>query len=91
LDDAKRIVIRPNESVDTKTFTDREINHPYTSAIIPESEETKLPIDLDISPEVVQYRYRKNGEIECVQPNRKHHFDSTKSDSLLATTIYGRP
>ena len=47
---AYRIIITRNESVNIKTFTDREINHQDTSANIHESEESKLPKYLDISP-----------------------------------------
>lgn len=60
---AERIILKPNESVDITTFTDKEINYPDTSAIIHESEESKLPEYLDITPGVVQYKYGKNSEI----------------------------
>ena len=61
--EASKIILGPNESKDFHGFTDREIDHQTTSAILHESEESSLPSYIDITPSVITYDNSKNAEV----------------------------
>ena len=61
--EASKIVLGPNESKDIHGYTDREIDHQPTSAILQESEESSLPSYIDIAPSVINYDNTKNAEV----------------------------
>ena len=45
-----KIILGPNESHHIRGFSDREIDHKVTSAIIQECEDSSLPSYIDITP-----------------------------------------
>lgn len=57
------VIIEPNASVNIKAYTDRELDHQPTCALIQESEECLVNSLIDITPSVIQYVYKHNGEI----------------------------
>ena len=61
--EAGRIVLGPDESKNNCGYTDREIDHQATCAILQESHEPSLPSSVDITPAVIQYEYKKNKEV----------------------------
>ena len=61
--EASKIILGLNESKDFHGFTDREIFHQITSAILHESEESSLPSYIDITPSVITYDNSKNAEV----------------------------
>ena len=61
--ETSRIRIGPNEKRDVIGYTDREIDHSPTCAILQETKESNLPDYVDITPVVVQYDYKKNREV----------------------------
>lgn len=57
------ITIGPNESKDIYGYTDKEINHYQTCALLQETEESSLPNFLDITPTVIHYQNRKKSSV----------------------------
>ena len=62
--DRRHIILGPNESIDVTGYVDKEMNFYDTNAILQESEESNLPSFVDITPSVINYSYKKNGEIK---------------------------
>ena len=58
-----QIIIGPNQSIDVRGYTDKEMNYCDTNAMLQESEESSLPNIVDVTPSVINYRYRNNGEV----------------------------
>lgn len=58
-----KVTIHPNQSIDIKGYTDKELNYHPTCAILQETEDSQLPEFIEISPSVTQFVYQKNGEI----------------------------
>ena len=61
--EVSKIVLGPNESKDIRGYTDREIDHQPTSAILHESEESSLPSYIDITPSVITYDKTKKADV----------------------------
>lgn len=61
--EASKIVFGPNESKDIYGYTDREIDHQPTLAILQESEESSLPSYIDIVPSVINHGSTKYAEV----------------------------
>ena len=59
-----RITIGPNQSVNIKGYLDKELEYNSTCAIIQECQDSSLPDFIDITPTVIQYRYKANGEVD---------------------------
>ena len=51
----EKIVLHPNETLNIKGYTDKIIDHPSTTAIVHESEESHLPSHIEVTPAVVQH------------------------------------
>jgi len=60
----EKISLKPNQSLDLIGFTDQEVHHPKTTAIIQESTASHLPSFVDVTPAVIQYDYKNNNEIK---------------------------
>ena len=58
-----RIIIGPNQSVNVKGYIDKELEYIPTCAIIQECQDSSLPDFIDITPTVIQYSYKANGEV----------------------------
>ena len=58
-----RITIGPNQSVNVKGYLDKELEYISTCAIIQECQDSSLPDFVDITPTVIQYSYKANGEV----------------------------
>ena len=61
--EASKIVLGQNERKDIHGYTDREMNHQPTSAILQESEDSSLPSYIDIAPSVINDDNTKNAEV----------------------------
>lgn len=58
-----RVIIGPNDSVNLRGYTDKEIDHQPTTAMIHECEDSALPDFIDLTPTVLHYTYKKMGEV----------------------------
>ena len=61
--ETKRLTIGPNQSINIKGYLDKEMEFNHTCAIIQECEDSTLPDFIDVTPTVIQYQHRNNGEI----------------------------
>ena len=59
----EKILLKPNQSVTIKGCTDRELNHPTTTAIIQESPESGIPKYIDVTPAVIRFENCKRNEV----------------------------
>ncbi|KAL4226329.1 hypothetical protein ACF0H5_014312 [Mactra antiquata] len=59
----EKIILKPNESINIPVYTDKEVNYQDTTALIHETQESKLPFFIDITPGIINYKYRNNDEI----------------------------
>ena len=50
----RKITIHPNESVQVTGYVDRELEHPDTTAMLQETDESVLSPWIDIEPTVIQ-------------------------------------
>jgi transposase InsO family protein len=66
---SQKITIFPNHSVEISGYTDKELDHVATTALIQESTESNLPSFVDITPAVIHYEYRKGGEVKISLSN----------------------
>ena len=57
------IILGPNETINVKGYTYKEIDHATTCAMLQETEESNIPTYIDITPTVIQYDNRKNTEV----------------------------
>ena len=57
------IILGPNETINIKGYTDKEIDHQHTNAMLQETEESNIPSYIDVTPTVIQYNNRKNTEM----------------------------
>lgn len=69
----QKIILKPNETLEVKGYTDKEIDYPSTSAILQETPLSTISSNIDINPAVVQYCYRKNGEMKINMSNLTTH------------------
>ena len=65
----ERIILKPNDVIEVKGYADRELNFPCSTAIIQESDESQISSDVDIENAVIQYNYKRNGEIRVCLSN----------------------
>ena len=59
----EKIIIRPNDAVTIKGYTDKEMEYHPTAAIIHETEESNLPKYIDITPAIIHYENGKQKEV----------------------------
>ncbi|XP_041355287.1 uncharacterized protein LOC121372918 [Gigantopelta aegis] len=67
-DEEKNISVAPNSTVCLYGYLDRKITYHDTSAVVHPCNKTSVP-DLEITPTIVQYRYRENQGIEIQLSN----------------------
>lgn len=58
-----KLTIGPNQSINMKGYLDKQMEFHSTCAIIQECEDSTLPDFIDVTPTVIQYEHRNNGEI----------------------------
>ena len=57
------IILGPNETINVVGYTDKEVNHEQTCAMIHETEESNLPSYIDITPTMIIYNNKRNSEV----------------------------
>ena len=58
-----KLTIGSNQSISMKGYLDKQTEFNSTCAIIQECEDSTLPDYIDVTPTVLQYEYRNNGEL----------------------------
>lgn len=61
---AEKIILHPNESIDIPGIVDKELDYPTTTAILQETSDSNIPDFIDVTPAVIQYKYRRNDELK---------------------------
>ena len=61
--ESANVILGPNQSINVRGYTDRELNYPATNVILQESEASNLPDSVDITPTVVNYNCKAHEEI----------------------------
>ena len=64
-----RVTIGPNQSVNVKGYLDKELEFNSTCAIIQECQDSSLPDFIDITPTVINYNFKSNGEVDVCCSN----------------------
>lgn len=78
-----RIILGPNENKNISGYTDREIDHQPTCAILQESSESALPSFVDITPTVLQYEHKKNKAVIVNVTNLTTHSVAITPKSII--------
>ena len=86
------IILGPNETINILGYTDKEIDHHQTCAILQETEESNIPAYIDVTPTVIQYNNKRNTEVSVnsIQPDYQHSSNLTKSNYMRASTSQDR-
>ncbi|OOY33727.1 hypothetical protein BOV88_13740 [Solemya velum gill symbiont] len=58
------VLIRPNSSLTIKGYTTHELDYHPTCAIVESTKDSVIPDDIDVTPTLVNYRFRGNGVID---------------------------
>lgn len=61
--ETSKVIIGPNQSVTMKGYVDKKLEYSPTCAIIQECQDSSMPDFIDVTPTVINYNYKKNGEI----------------------------
>ncbi|XP_053372981.1 uncharacterized protein LOC123532109 [Mercenaria mercenaria] len=64
-----KVLVKPNESITIDVYTDKEIDHPVTNAILQETEDATLPGYIDVTPGLVRYEYGNNMAMKVTLSN----------------------
>ena len=59
----QKVTLHPHDTRDIPGHTDKELDYPATAAMMQEADNSCLAEWLDVKPSVINYRFRKNGEV----------------------------
>lgn len=82
--ESRRITVTPNQSVKVKCFTDNEIGHIPTSALICETDSSLLPGFIDIGPGVIQYNSQGKQLVEVTLSNLSTNSVNISPKAIIA-------